>query len=69
MSSRTTTRYGGKFSARIADNDSQMKSCIMVEICQPSITGRSLHHCTKNVNPEFGDIKILPKTVKRVLDP
>jgi hypothetical protein len=33
-------RYEGRFSASIADNDYQMKYCIMAEICQPTTSGR-----------------------------
>jgi hypothetical protein len=39
---KVTTRYEGRFWASIADNDYQMKSCIMAKIRHPTITGSYL---------------------------
>jgi hypothetical protein len=46
MSRKKGHKYEGKFLASIADNDYQVKSCITVVICQPTITGRNIASLT-----------------------
>ena len=51
--------YERRFWTSVADNDYQMKSCIMAEICLPTITGRSLHLSSGPVNTKNEIVKII----------